>query len=276
MLAGEDTKALELVSRYKSPTEVAKALMEAQAKVRSRQEMPRLSDASTPEQIADYRKAMGIPDLAPDATIDKVMEAYGVMAPDGYAMSEVEKGAIADFAKHANGKHLPAAAVREATDFFLRSQAANVQALNKLDVTKQKEWQSALKDELGRDYDPMIAAADTFLKQHFGDRDGELSELVNARLPGGGRLGDNADFIRLVSDLALKNGFTDRIEANALESGGKSLMEQRAEIEKLMFTDSARYNSPDVQAKLDKINTGLLARGEINENGDLVKKRRSA
>lgn len=275
LMAGEDTKALEAISRYKSPTEFTKAFLEQRTALSKRAEPVKLADNATPEQIAEYRKGLGVPEVASDAPAEKVMEAYGIKAPEGYEMSEVEKGMLADYAKLAYSEGHSPREVKAATNFFFKQQQASMQALNKIDVTKQKEWTSALRDELGRDYEPMVAAADTFIKKHFEGRDEDLASVMNARLPSGGRLGDNADFIRLMSDLAVKNGFTDRIEANALESGGKSLEQQQLELEALRWTNKELYDSPKTQANLERIIDLRLTRGEIDESGNPIRKRRA-
>lgn len=269
MLAGEDTKALERLARYKTPTDVTKALIEAQTKLSQRPEMPKLADNATPEQISEYRKSMGVPN-------EGTLEAYGIKAPDGYQISDAEKGVLGDFAKLMHAKHVPAPVVKEATDYFFRQQAATEQALAKQDIEKQRSWQGELQTKLGREFEPMIAAGEAYLNQQFSDNPDVKNELLNARLPGGGRLGDSPAFIEMVVDLALKNGFTDRIEASSLESGGRSLEAQQNELEALRNTDRTRYNLPETQAKLDKIIGLRLSRGEIDELGNPVRKRRSA
>ena len=70
MLAGEDTKALERLARYGSPTDVTKALIEAQTKLSQRAEPVRLADNATPEQISEYRKGLGVPEISKDAPVE--------------------------------------------------------------------------------------------------------------------------------------------------------------------------------------------------------------
>lgn len=267
-LSGGDSKALERLSRYKTEGDVVKALFETQDKLRSRPEIPKLADNATPEQVADFRKAMGVPG---DGTLD----AYGIKAPDGYSMTEAETGLITDFVKEMHGKHAPGPLVKQAVDFYYRSQAAAEQAAGKLDMDRQKEWQTQLRDNMGRDFEPMIAAGEAFLNSHFGEKPEVKDQLLNARLPGGGRLGDHPAFVGLIADLALQNGFTDRIEANALEAGGKSLEQQQTELEKLRLSNPGLYNEPATQAKLDKIIALRLSAGEIDENGEPMRRRRA-
>jgi len=268
-LSGGDEKILNELTRIKSPSDIGKELLRQKQELSKRREPLSLPKDATPEQVAEYRKAIGVPDQG-------TLDGYGVKAPDGYTMSEVEKGALTDFTKIMHDKNIPTSAVKEATDFFFRAQEANRQALNQLDVNRQKEWQGSLEQKLGKDFKPMIAAGEAFLNQRFAENPEAKAELLNARLPGGGKLGDNPYFIELVLDQALKSGFNDRIEANEMEGGGKSLAAQQQEIESLLTTDRARYNLPETQSRLDKIIALRLSRGEIDESGNEIRKRHSA
>lgn len=276
MLAGEDAKALERLARYNTPTDVTKALIEAQTKLSQRAEPPKLPENATPQQIAEWRKGLGVPDLGADAKAEAFLQAYKIAAPQGYELSQVESGMLEGLAKLAYEKGHSPREVKDITDFYFKSQAENKAALEKIDSTKQKEWVSALREEWGRDFEAKVAAGEQFLNQRFaGDMDAK-TQLLNAQLPGGGKLGDSPQFVKLIAELAMANGMTDRIEANALESNGKSLAEQQRDIEALMFKDPAKYNLPATQANLTKILELRQKRGEIDEIGNPIKKRRSA
>ncbi len=268
MLAGEDAKALETISRYKTPGEFTKAFLEQRSALAKKSEPVKLADNATPEQIAEYRKGLGVPELAKDAPTEKVLEAYGIKIPDGYQASEVEKGMLGDYAKLAYEQGHSPREVKAATDFFFRQQAANAQAINAINVTKQKEWTGALKDELGKDFEPMIAAGETYLNQLFGDDQAAKNAMLNASLPGGGKLGDHPQFIKMAVDLALKNGLTDKIETAALESSGKSILTQRDELMALNRTNPKLYNDPKTQAQIDKLNALLVKQGAQDEFGN--------
>lgn len=267
-LSGGDDKILTELTRIKSPADIGKELLRQKQELSKRREPLTLAKDATPEQVTEYRKAIGVP-------AEGTIEAYGIKAPDGYKLSEVEKGALGDLAKLGVDKNVPAPIMKEVTDHFFRVQEANRQALNTLDANRQKEWQGELEQKLGKDFKPMVAAGEAFLNQRFADNPEAKAELLNARLPGGGKLGDSPFFIELVIDNALKHGFNDRIEANELESSGRSLAEQQQEIEKLQFSDSAKYNLPATQQKLDKLIAARLSRGELDESGNEVKKRRA-
>ena len=262
MSGGDEALGKEL-QRYKSQTDVAKELVRQKAELSKRREAPSLAKDATPEQIGDYRKAMGVPE-AP--------EGYAIKAPDGYSQSDGEKALLADYAKEMHAKNVPAAVVKENMDFFFKSQAAQQQALNKSDMTKQAEWTKEMQTEFGGDYKPFVESAKAYLGQQFEGNSEGLNALVNARLPGGGRVGDHPGFIKMAVDAALKAGFTDRIEAADIESnGGKSLEAQQMEIENLQFKNRDLYNAS--QGKLDKIIKARLSKGEIDERGNPIRRR---
>lgn len=274
--AGDDTKRLGVLSRFKTETDFANAFFEQHAALSKRSEPARLPENAKPEQVAEWRKSLGLPELGGDAKPDAFMEAYKIAVPEGYEPSEVEKGLLGDFAKRAYEKGWSPAEVKGATEFFFEQQMAAEQAVNRLDVERQRDWQRELETELGRDYKPTVDAASAFLDSTFADNPEMKAEILHARLPGGGFLGDHPAFVKMVADLALQGGFTDRIEANSMESGGKSLEQQQNEIEALQFKDPTRYNLPETQQKLTKIIELRLARNEINELGEPVRNRRSA
>jgi hypothetical protein len=272
-MAGDDVKALEAFARYKDEGELGKAFLEQRSALSKKSEPLRLVDNATPQQIAEYRKGLGVPEIAADAKADAYLEAYKIAPPDGYAMDPLQKSMIEGFAKQAYDSGASPREVKLATDYFFKTQADGVKAMDQLHATKQKEWSQALKDEWGRDYDGQFAAADSYFQQAFSED--ERAALVAAELPGGGKLGANPTFIKMLNDLARQNGFTDRIETTAMEAGGKSLEQQQLDLENLRMTNRALYNEAATQDRLTKIIDLRLKRGEIDESGNPVRKRRA-
>lgn len=277
MMAGDDAKALEAISRYQTPADLTKAFLEQRSALSKRAEPLKLSETSTPEQIAEFRKLSDVPDVPQDAKDLAYAEAYGIKAPEGYDLGEVEKTMLGQFAKQMNASHVPKGVVQKvvAQHFEIqKSLAAQVETIAK---DKAKEWQGQLRDTIGsKEYDARRAAAAEYLQREFADKPDDLSNILNAQLPGGGRLGDHPWLFNMVAEKAMGAGFTDRIEANALESGGKSLGDQQREIEQLMFKDRAAYDAAAAPGgRLDKIIGLRQSRGELDENGN-ERRRRSA
>lgn len=275
MLAGEDAKALERLARYKSPADVGKALIEAQTKLSQRSEAPKLSDQSTPEQIAEYRKAFDVPEVPKDAKDEAYAEAYGLKLPEGVDLPPAMLGA---FAKSMNAKHVPKSVVQTVIGEYAAIQKGIAAQAERQIVEKRKEWQNSLRDEVGsKEYDGRRAAASAWLQQQFDGRENDLNAILTAQLPGGGLLGDHPFFFNLIAEKAMGAGFTDRIEGAAMESTGKSLGQQQQEIEALMFKDKAAYEAAAAPGgRLEKIIQLRVSRGELDENGNEVRRRRTA
>lgn len=274
MMAGEDADAIKALSRFQKPTDLLKSYQEAQKALSKRAEPMRLTDQSTPEQVAEFRKAAGVPDISKDASVDDVIKAYGISPPQGYEMNETNKGLVGDFVKEMNAAHLPPDVVKKATDFYFKQDAAIQQAVRKDNTDKMKSWQNELRDELGAgEYDGQQAAAKRWMTEQFGDDADAMQNILQAQLPGGGRLGDHPWFFKLIASQAMGAGYTDRIEANALESSGKTLADQQKEIEDLRRTDRSKYDSPQTQQRLDRIISLRHQRGEIDDYGNVVSRR---
>jgi hypothetical protein len=277
MLAGEDAKALERLSRFPKPDDVWKSYREMETKLSQRPMAVDITENSTPEQIADYRKSNDIHDLGADAKDAAYAEAYGIKAPDGYEMDEAEQAMLGRFAKSMNAAHTPKKFVQKAVAEHFAITAAMKEQVSKVAKVKGTEWHNKLRDELGsREYEARQGAAKQWLESQFQDTPDEMANILLAQLPGGGYLGDHPFFFNLFAEKAMGAGFTDRIEANSMESTGKSLAAQQQEIEGLMFKDPAKYNLPGTQTKLNKILELRLSRGEIDDSGEPVRKRRSA
>lgn len=275
MLGGEDASAIERLSRFKEPGDLWKSYRELEGKLSKRAEPVKFPENATPEAIAEWRKNIGVSEVGKDAKPEQFLEAYKIKAPDGYQMSEVEKGMVSDYAKLAYDQGHSPREVKAAVDFFFQSQAASTQALNKLSVDFQKSEQNAWRDQIGsKEYEAQVGAATAWLQDQFKEKPEQMNDLLNARLPNGGKLGDSRWFGELLAKQAMGDGYTDRIEANAYEANGKTLSQQQRDLEALQFKDRAAYNEASKPGgQLDKIIQLRISRGELDEMGNEVRKR---
>lgn len=275
MLAGEDAKAVERLARFQQPGDLWKSYRELETKLSQRPSVATLATDATPDQVAEYRKSLGLPDVAKDAKPDDFMKAYKIDAPQGYDLSEVEKGMLGDYAKMAFDQGHSPREVKAATDFFFKQQAANQQAINKIAVDKQKEWQNSLRDKYGaKEYDAQQASAEAWMREQFPDNQQEMTNLLRAQLPGGGFLGDHPWFFEMIAGKAMGDGYTDRIMANSFEAGGEGLLEQIDKIEKLQFSDRVAYDAAAKPGgKYEKLLSAAQAKGLVDEFGNKTRRR---
>lgn len=277
-VAGDDAKALEALARYQSPKDLGKAFIEQRTALSKRAEPVRLADNATPEQVAEYRKGLGVPEIAKDAKPDDYLAAYKIEAPKDYQLTAVERGMLSDYAKLAYEQGHSPREVKAASDFFFQQQQASGQALNRIAVDFEKAQQNAWRDEVGsKEYEAQTEAANAWIRQEYKDDPDGLVDLLNARMPSGGLLKDQAWFGKLIAKQAMGAGFTDRIEANALESGGRSAMEQIREIEGWMFSDRAKYNeAAKPGGRLDRLYQAANTKGAMDDQGNEVRRRRAS
>jgi hypothetical protein len=265
LIAGEDERLLGEFSRFQSPADLGKDWMRQKQELSKRRQPMTLPENASPEQVAEYRKALGIPEQA-------TVEAYGIKAPEGFELSDVQKGAFNELVSRAHAKHIPPAAIKEVADVFFKAEEAQRQAMNAVDAERNQANRAALRQEFGKDLETMLHAGDAWLDEQFGDDAQAKAELLNARLPGGGKLSTHPFFIRMVANAAMENGLADRIEGNEMEaSSGKSLAEQQREIESWQFSDPGKFQG--AQDRLDRIIAARLQRGEIDEQGNERRRR---
>lgn len=221
------------------------------------------TDGSAEDQAA-WRDAHGVP-------AEGTFDAYDIKVPEGYEVSQVEQGLLDDFVGAMHEKNAPGEYVRTAVDEWFKINQAQQQDLNAANDQLHREWDASVQSELGKDYENTLAAANMHMEQRIPDEN-VRAEILNAQLPGGGQLAKHPEFIKMMAELAMQNGLGDRIEANSIEAGGKTLQEQVQEIEGWQSSDPARYNLPATQQRLDKLIQLQLSRGEIDSMGNQIKK----
>lgn len=234
--------------------------------------IPTLADDASEAEVTAYREAMGVP---ADPT------GYEIDAPEDYLASDVELEILPAYAEAMHEAHVPAKAAKAALDFFRKAQMANEAAIVELDLERQDDWQMETRANLGDDYERVTADASRFLDQHF-DPD-EKAEFLNARFPSGGRLGDHPRFVELIATLVRssrdQHSRVGEGTANSSAQPGAraphSDAERQAQLEGLWSTNRKQYDSPVVQRELNSIIERRIARGELDSNGNPVRRRRA-
>lgn len=247
-LAGGDDKLLSMLKRYTAPQNFAKSFKELRATFDGRKDQTKaeLPTDATPEQLAEYRKANGIPETA---------EGYEFAVPEGHELTEVDQLVLGDFAKAMHQANMAPEAVKAATKWFFEYEAASSQA--KADVAYQAriETEEKLRQEWGADYRANVNLMGNVLSETLGAKAGDL---LQQELADGSRLGDNEAFIRLMAQLSRQVGGSEAtVYHSDVQTAGRDLQEQKTDLMKLMNSadpsERKRYWSPDVQARMMRI-----------------------
>lgn len=170
-----DPKRLETAKRYATPSALGQALHDAQGKIRSGKaadDVPMPDATKEPEKAKAWRAERGIPDTA---------EGYALPEAVTKAITDADKPVLADFTGFAHKKNASPAAVAVAaewyTDFNARMQVQQATA----DKQASGACDDVLREELGKDFKPLMNAAGRYANELFGVEGADV--LTMARFP---------------------------------------------------------------------------------------------
>lgn len=246
-MAGEDADTLKALERYKSPLDVSKALREAQKKISSGLQQPALPENPTPEQVAEYRKQIGVPEAA---------DGYEKALANGIVIGEDDKPLASSMFEAAHSANMRPEQVNAMLDWYYKHQENYVTEMKTADKSFRMEAEEDLRGEWGGDYRMIQNSVKNFLDAApvvGQDEDGAnitLGDMLRgARTPDGRLLGDNPAFLRWVADLSHKENPAGFVSPGAGGSQAQSIEEEIASIEKVMREKRDTYNKDEKMQK---------------------------
>jgi hypothetical protein len=193
-----------------------------------------------PEDIAKFRKAIGVPDKEDGYTV----EVEGVE----FDAADTE---LIDMLKPVAFKHnIPAGAFKDFIVEFKEMSDTIREELKDEITTARAEAEVALKKEWGGDYEKNQALAPRAAKAHGGDEFVEF--LQSTKLPGGGALGDHPTMVKFLSTIGRKS---DEAEMVMISSAAEAESAQ-SEINRLnreVPVGSEAYKDPEHQKRLQAL-----------------------
>ena len=170
----EIDKVKNQLSRYKDMPSMVKALREAQKKISSGQAKAPLPENPTPEDLASYREANGIP---------AEYSGYEIDLPDDADFLESDKMAIDAMLKEAHGENLKPAQVNKLVTAMAKQRAVEFEARQTQDKLDAQRTAETLKKEWGPDFERNKNLVLNMLAQELPSA--ERDALMNSRLDGG-------------------------------------------------------------------------------------------
>lgn len=248
-IAGKDDaayeKALARLKRFAAPENVVRSLFEADNKIRSGQYKRTLASDATAEEIAAYRKEMGIPETA---------DGYE-LAIEGREFSDADKAVLGHFRSVFHEMNLPADTAKGIFGkyFEYETQAAAAKREHAREATINNR--AAMKAEFGADYNRNLGLAKSYLDNVVGEEGRDA--LASMKLADGTSLGDHPAFVKMIVQAALNSGDDAAIARADIDTtgGSGSIEEQFNEAINLKFTDPKKYSSESHQARLMKLAT---------------------
>ncbi len=242
-LEGDDgAKLSRYLERFKSPQDLAKSYLHAQATI-SRGGVKLPGEKATPDEIAAFNKAFGVPEK-PDAYkltrpqgIEAAPEAEGKFLAAAHAagLNQKQVDAVLGHYWSLQGEALAAqrTAQQEQQRIADETRAATGRALD-------EAWGYARENNLGR--------INQFLAPYL---EGEEKNFLHLRLADGSLLGDNMALIKALDEAARLKLGDGKFAAN--DASDKAVNDELAELEKLRRSDFNRYKSDSVQNRIKQL-----------------------
>lgn len=114
---------------------------------------------ATPEQVAEYRKKLGVPEKPED---------YALALPEGLTEDKVDKQFVDTWRKRLHAQGVPKAAAEAIIKDYLADNVAKNAADTKAAEDQAKAWQLEMKTKFGSKYDETVNMAQHAL-EHFKD-----------------------------------------------------------------------------------------------------------
>lgn len=203
------------LEKFKDVTTLAKSYKNLESMLGKKGVMP-INENSTEVEIAEYRKAMGIPENPEGYQIDDVKEKYG---------EYFDENAAKQFTELAHTLNIPPAAAQKLMEFDAQRTNAALEAQQHSIQQAREETISTLKQEFGNNFDTEIRKTRNFVA-NVGGEDMLNSDLAN-----------NADFIRFANKLANLSS-EDKL---VTPDGNPQLQSVQDEIDKYMNDHKSAY-----------------------------------
>lgn len=211
-----------------------------------------------PEEIAEYHKALGVPEKPEDYLKDLKLD-------NGLVIGDADKPVVDAFAAIAHKAGAPAPVVKDVLNWYFSQQEQQAADLDQADTNFREEANKALKEEYGPAFKRYTNNIGTLFKLAPGGTNAENPQSLYARLMGGrtadGRIiGNDPDVIRFMASLANSLNPAGSVVEDGDQSGG-SVMTEIEKIENTMRTDRQKYNKdPGMQKRYLEL---LEARSQI-------------
>lgn len=230
-LAGTDDKALAQLKRYASPEDVWKKARALEVERSSGRLKPVLEKDSTPEQLAEYRKAWGIPEAA---------DKYDLT---GVSVDDADKPLLGKVFAELHGAHATTDQAKAVAKAWATVKSEALASQHAKDTETQKKTEDELRGEWGTEYRRNMSLV-TQLLDGNGDQK-TIDNFLRGRLADGTPIGSSATALKLLLGVALKSNPTGTVVPSGGGDPAASIESEIATIEKTMRENRKAYNNDE-------------------------------
>jgi hypothetical protein len=260
-MVGDDPKALKALEKYQSPKDVANALRALTQRMSSGELKKALPTNFTAEELAEYRKANGIPEKPED---------YDVNLGEGFVWGEADTPVLDSFREHALGANLPNEAVKKVLGWYVQQQQAQAEARAQQDENARVLTIDALRAEWGAEY----AKNSTAMKNYFEGMGPEIyAAIMNARGPDGNYLGNNPAIHKFFAARSMAENPHATLVPDVGQTQAQTAIAEYQALAKESADKTGVYwrgsTAAAKQARMNELITNLMKSGHMDEKGQL-------
>jgi hypothetical protein len=232
-------KELKRLQNMDSPNAVYGSWRNMESTWASRKFVKLPGEDAKPEDLAEFHKALGVPEKPEDYFKTVKLE-------NGAMIGDADKPIVDGFAGAVHKAGATPAVVNAALNWYFGHQEQQAAKLDEMDDSFRREADQALKNDYGNGFKRKINSIAPLFATAPGGPDVANPKSLYARLMGGrtadGRIiGDDPDMVRWLAAMSQEINPAASIVEDA-GGGGATVDARIAEIEKVMRTDRREYN----------------------------------
>jgi hypothetical protein len=241
-LSNGDEKLMKRLERFSDPAKIVNSWLAAEQKISSGEYKKGLDEGATEEQIAEWRKANGVPEAA---------DGYKRPQIDGVEWSEDDAPMLDALFSKLHAANASQTHVDAVLNTYAELVAQQNEARNEADRTWLQQNEDALRSRLGEEFRPQINVFQRVLNDPDGPLPRNVAEkLVNARYEDGNRVINDVDVAQFLIELGLNHwGEGSLVYGDAAVTAQSRL----DEIKQVMKTDFDRYKREGMDKEYSKI-----------------------
>lgn len=225
--AGEDKAYLNVLKRYTDPAAALNWVRTQSLKISAGELRPVLKADASAEEVAEYRKANGLPEKA-ETYVEKLA------LPNGVVTGEADKPLLDSFAATAHAKNIPQDTFNTVVGWYYdrQNQAAAQQA--ERDQDTRIEAEQKLIATMGADFKPNMNSLAAFWRSQ---PDGVIDTVLGARAPDGRVVGNIPEVSAWLAGVARELNPSSAVLPAGGDQGPKAVESRIREIESKMYVD---------------------------------------
>lgn len=233
----QDPAVQKRLERYASPKAALDALFAAQTRISKGDLLPTLKENATPEELADYRTAHGIPDTP---------EGYDLTLSNGLIIGEADKPLVDEFLKTAHAENMHPSQVQKTLGWYMDKQEQARVAQEARDAESRIGCLDTLREEFGPNYQKEVKIAFDVLNAAPPD---VKDRFLGGRLADGTMIGNDPAVIRWLNSLSRELNPVGTLVPGSGTNAVQAVEAELAGLRKMMGDNKSEYWKGPTAAK---------------------------